>query len=160
MLSWQVVVTVILIKTKKPPCGVLGDFRPVFLPENISSLNLHFMKIYISRHGKVDLIHHFIANKKKKATWYVSIIWQTGHIASDLYVCFHTESSLLCGEVYWRNVGFKIGENVAKIDSGISAGVRGFSTCNCTWPRYFRRPRANSGRNSFCAVMVKVNPGT
>ena len=67
----------------------------------------------------------------------VSIIWQTGYIVCDLDVCFYTKRSLLWGEVYWHNVGFKIGENVAKRDSGISARMQGFSTCGWTWPRIF-----------------------
>jgi len=77
---------------------------------------------------------------QNKTTWRVSIIWQTDYTASDLDVCFYTESSLLWIEVYWHNVGFKIGENVAKRDSGISAGVQGFCTCGWNWSRFFDDP--------------------
>jgi hypothetical protein len=118
-------------------------------------LHLHFLKMCVSRHGKVDLTRNLLQNK---ATWHVSIIWQTGYIPSDLDLSFYSERSQPSCEVYLRNVGFKIGENVTKSDACISARVQEFSTCGWTWPRYFRRPRTTSGRNSLCAVMVIINP--
>ena len=52
-------------------------FQTNFLPESISSLNLNFMKMCVSRHDKVDLIHHFIAKQSHMACkdqWIV-VVW-------------------------------------------------------------------------------------